>query len=419
MHLSKRCSCGATEYRIQCRMAVPVRTLPVVEQDPTDPAFIQDPYGFYARLRAQGDFVYWSDYDLPVATTHTAVSQVLKHPAMGRAVPKMLARQPEPALAAFNALEEHSLLELEPPDHTRIRQDVVNAFAGPQIALIAPRISQFADRLIDDFPAGPFDLIEAYSKPLAALTITAFLGIDPSHAGQLQTWSGSMVAMYQARRDADIEAEAEAASRDFTAFITKAIEERRESPRQDFLSNLVACEAAGTLSRAELVSTAILLLNAGHEATSHAAGNAIPLLAGFEDRTAALEPNAIAGTVEECLRFRPPLHLFKRYVYKATTVSDVHLEANMEIGCLLGSACHDDAVWPDGRVFDPFRPRIRHLAFGSGLHSCVGAALARLELQIALPVLFARCPGLMLEEDPIVANRYHFHGYDRLLTSVR
>lgn len=395
------------------------QNLPVVEQDPTDASFVADPYPFYAELRAIGDFVFWANYDLPVATTHAAVSEVLRHPSMGRAVPEALATAPNPALAKFTALERHSLLELEPPDHTRIRREAMSAFTGPQIALIGPRISQIADALIDGFPDTPFDLIEAYSKPLAAQTITAFLGIDTSHAPQLQAWSNSMVAMYQARRDAAVEAEAETAARAFTGFITDVIAERRAAPGSDFISQLAECETAGTLTADEVVSTVILLLNAGHEATVHAVGNAVPQLLGFEGLKDALEPDSIAGTVEECLRFRPPLHLFKRFVYQPTTIAGVHFAPNNEIGCLLASACHDDAVWPDARVFDPFRPRIRHLAFGLGLHACVGAALARLEMQIALPILFARCPGLTTVEQPTVANLFHFHGYERLMVSVR
>lgn len=395
------------------------RNIPVVEQDPTDPDFVADPYAFYTSLRALGDFVYWSDYELPVATTYEAVSSVLRHPAMGRAVPAALAKPVEPALAAFNALEEHSLLEIEPPDHTRVRREALKAFAGPQIAMIAPKISQFADRLIDSFPDAPFDLIEAYSKPLAALTITEFLGVDSAYAAQMQVWSNSMVAMYQARRDARIEAEAEVASQAFTALITSVIEAHRRAPGKGFLSQLTAYEASGGMSRAELISTAILLLNAGHEATVHAVGNSVPVLLAFKERGVALAPDSIAGTVEECLRYRPPLHLFKRYVYKSAIVGDVTFSPNDQIGCLLASACHDDAIWPDSGVFDPFRARVRHLAFGAGLHSCIGAALARLEMQIALPVLFARCPDLRMAETPKLANLYHFHGFERVMVSVR
>ncbi|MEL7205835.1 MAG: cytochrome P450 [Pseudomonadota bacterium] len=393
-------------------------TLTQVDQDPTEPDFVAAPYARYAEWRALGDFVHWADYGINMATTQTAVTQVLKHPAMGRAAPNAETNE-TPNLTAFNALERHSLLEIESPDHSRIRRVAMTPFSGPQIALVAPRISQFADRLIDAFPSDPFDLIEAYSKPLAAQTITHFLGFDTALAEQLQAWSNDMVAMYQARRDSTIETRAEAAAQAFTAFVHDAMEARRKDPQDDFLSQLLAVQKTGGLSRDEVVSTTILLLNAGHEATVHAVGNAVPLLDGFENRSDALSPDGIAGTVEECLRFKPPLHLFKRYVYETTSIEGVTFNAGDEVGCLLASASRDDAIWPDGEIFDPFRSRVRHSAFGSGLHSCLGAALARLEMQIALPVLFARCPKLQIVEPPKVANLYHFHGYERLMVSVK
>ncbi|MEM7720168.1 MAG: cytochrome P450 [Pseudomonadota bacterium] len=393
--------------------------LPVVEQDPSDPTFFRDPYRSYSNWRALGDFVFWADYDMPVATTHAAVSQTLRHPLMGRAVPDALNEPPNPALEAFRGLEKYSLLEIEPPDHTRLRREALKAFSGPQIALIAPRVSQFADQLISDFPAGPFDLIEAYSKPLAALTITSFLGADTGDAAKLQAWSNDMVAMYQARRNEAVEARAETASQAISAYMLGLVEERRRNLGNDFLSQLIGVQAIGGMSLPELISTSILLLNAGHEATVHAVGNAIPLLIDFDGRQDALGPDSIAGTVEECLRFRPPLHLFKRYVYKSATVEDTVFAPNDQIACLLASAGRDDALWPDGEVFDPFRPRLRHMAFGVGIHSCIGAALARLEMQIALPALFSRCPNLALHEAPQVAPLYHFHGYEQLMVTVK
>ena len=391
----------------------------MVEQDPTDRAFFSDPYPFYERLRALGDFVFWQDYDMPVATSHAAVNEILRHKSMGRTVPPSRAPSPRADLATWTALEAHSLLEIEPPDHTRIRHEAMAGFAGPRIAAIAPQISRYADQLIDAFPDGSFDLIEAYAKPLAALSITEFLGVAPQHASQLQAWSNDMVAMYQARRDAQIEAEAEAASNAFVAFMRGEIDARRKGVGDDFLSQLVASQKAGRLTEDELISTAILLLNAGHEATAHTLGNAVPLLVNFEGRTEALAPESIAGTVEECLRHKPPLHLFVRYVYEDTEVEGVPFSKDQKIGCLLASACRDDATWPDGNIFDPFRARRPHTAFGAGLHSCVGAALARLELKIALPVLFARCPKLTIVEPPRVADLYHFHGYEKLMVAVR
>lgn len=393
--------------------------MPVVEQDPTDADFVANPYAFYSRLRALGDLVYWQDYEMAVATTHTAVNHVMRHAGMGRQVPNSSGVAARKGLETWSALEAHSLLEIEPPEHTRIRREAARAFVGPQIAAVAPAISRYADGLISEFPETPFDLIEAYAKPLAALTITEFLGIAPEHAPQLQAWSNQMVAMYQARRDAQVEASAEQASRAFVSFMRDTLATRKTAPRGDILSELVASESRGMLSEEELISTAILLLNAGHEATAHTLGNAVPLLLAFEGRFEALAPDSIAGTVEECLRFRPPLHLFNRHVYQPCVLEGVSLDVGDQIGCLLGSACHDDAVWPDASRFDPFRSRRPHLAFGVGLHRCIGAALARLELQIALPALFSRCPEITLVGEPRVANLYHFHGYERLTVSIK
>ncbi len=394
-------------------------SLPTVEQDPMDPDFFRDPYPFYERVRALGDFVFWQDYDMPVATSHAAVSQVLRHKSMGRAVPPALGLQSRPGLETWAALEAHSLLEIEPPDHTRIRREAKVAFNGPQIAMVAPRISQYADQLIDGFEAGRFDLLEAYAKPLAALSITEFLGIAPDHAAQLQAWSNDMVAMYQARRGSGIEERAEVASKAFVDFIRAELDERAKDPTGDFLSHLVASKESGKLSDDEMISTAILLLNAGHEATAHTLGNSVPLLLDFEGRAEALAPESISGTVEECLRYRPPLHLFSRYVYEETDIEGVVFKPGDKVGCLLASACQDDATWPDSHVFDPFRARRPHSAFGSGLHACIGAALARVKLQIALPVLFARCPNLKIAEPPRIADLYHFHGYETLMVTVR
>jgi len=394
--------------------------MPVAEQDPTDPHFVQHPYEFYNRVRALGDFVYWKDYPLVVATTHAAVHKVLKHPQMGRAVPRAQRVGAPADLESFQALEDHSLLEIEPPDHSRIRRLVTQGFTGEQLFPIAPDISRIADALIDRFPEGPFDLIEAYSRPLAALTITNFLGVPDSDATRLQAWSNDMVAMYQARRDAGVERQAEAAARDFTAYARDIIGPRRDqAPRGDFLSLLIEASAKAALSDDELVSTVILLLNAGHEATAHSVGNAVNLLAAHTDRTLGLHPEQIANTVEEGLRFATPLHLFQRHVYAPVKIGDVSFRPGDQVGALLGSACRDDAVWPDGDRFDPLRARRPHVAFGLGLHACVGAPLARMEMQIALPALFSRCPKLKIVEKPCVADLYHFHGLERLMVTVR
>lgn len=389
-----------------------------VEQSPTDSDFVQNPYDFYRDIRAKGNFVFWKDYGIAIATTQAAVAQILKHPEMGRAAPDDV-DYPE-HLEPFYAIERHSLLELENPEHTRIRRIAANGFDRAHMAVMAPTVSQIADELISKFPSNaPFDLLETYAKPLTARTITEFLGMDACDAQKMQIWSSAMVAMYQARRDRDVELAAAEASKDFANFVSVYIKSRRKFRRDDFLGELLAAEDAGQISREELLSTVVLLLNAGQEATAHAIGNSVNLLVDFHERNLALHPEQIASTVEECLRFSPPLHMFKRHVYTPVKVLELDLPAGCQIGCLLGSSCRDDAVWPDGDKYDPFRARRVHQAFGVGVHACLGAYLARMEMQIALPALFSRCPSLTIVEPPKVANLYHFHGLERLMVQVK
>ncbi|MEM9972276.1 MAG: cytochrome P450, partial [Pseudomonadota bacterium] len=181
---------------------------------------------------------------------------------------------------------------------------------------------------------------------------------------------------------------------------------------------LIAAEDGGeTLSHAEMIGTCVLLLNAGHEATVHSLGNAVKCLIE-EGQTGALGPDNIAATVEELLRYDPPLHMFTRHVYDDVTLGDVTLRTGDEVALMLGAAGRDPAVFTDPHRFDPSRSAPAHLAFGGGLHFCVGAPLARLEMQIALPMLFQSCPNLALAEQPRYADSYHFHKLDRLIVAA-
>lgn len=394
--------------------------LPVVEQDPTEPAFVQNPYNFYRHIRALGDFVFWKEYERPIATTQAGVAQVLRHPKLGRAMPDGAQIPVLEEMKPFYDLEEFSLLELEGPDHARIRRLAMEGFGRTPMAMMAPTVSQIADRLIDAFPDNErFDLLSSYAQPLTALTITEFLGVDPEQSHQMQIWSNAMVAIYQARRDQEVERASANAAKELSQLVNEFILFLSKKPNDGFLCKLMSAEKEGVISRGELVSTVVLLLNAGQQATAHAIGNAVNLLAAFPERTLALQPENIAATVEECLRFDPPLHLFSRFVYQSVSLLGIDFPSGSVVGCLLGSSCRDDAVWPDGEKFDPFRARRNHQAFGVGLHACVGASLARLEMQIALPALFSRCPELTIVTPPTVANLYHFHGLERLDVQVR
>ena len=382
-------------------------------QDPTDPDFVQNPYPLYDEMRAAGDLVWWEDYAKPCAVSHRAVHALLRDRRFGREVPPE--RTPEiPAhLRSFYDIEAHSMLELEPPRHTRLRGLVLRAFTSRRIMALAPEITAIAGARIEAFPRGPFDLLSAYCQPIPVLVIARLLGVPDAMAPQLLAWSNAMVAMYQARRDRAIEDADARAATEFADFLRGYIAKRRADPRDDLLTLLIAAESEGEkLSEPELITTCILLLNAGHEATVHTLGNGLKILLEQGITPTADTAEALA---EEILRYDPPLHMFTRYAYEPVTLFGHRFARGDQVALLLGAANRDPGIWPAADRVDPTRKRIASTSVGGGLHFCVGAPLARLELQIALPLLFTRCPGLRLTESPRYANSYHFHGLERLM----
>lgn len=385
-----------------------------LSQSPTDPAFVQDPSPFYSRARAAGPLVWWNDYAMPMATTHAAVNTLLRDRRFGREP----IEQPDipDHLRPFYAVEAHSMLELEPPRHTRLRGLVLRAFTSRRIAALAPEIATLSRELAARIAPGETDLLEAYCRPIPVIVIARLLGVPEEMAPDLLRWSNAMVQMYQARRTRQEEEEAASAARDFAAFMRDYVERRRTDPRDDLITALIAAEEAGEkLTTDELITTCILLLNAGHEATVHTMGNGLKLCL----ETGARPGPDPAAMVEEVLRFDPPLHLFTRTAYEEVTLFGHTFRRGDTVGLLLASAGRDDSVYAEAEAFRPARgDGPANLAFGAGLHFCVGAPLARLELQVALPILFETHPQLRLAEKPRYANIYHFHGLERLLVTI-
>ncbi|GGL59440.1 cytochrome P450 [Wenxinia marina] len=380
-----------------------------LSQSPTDPAFVQDPYPFYDRARASGDLFWWEEYGMVAATSHRAVSALLRDRRFGRETPPELAKPVPAHLEPFEAVERHSLLAMEPPRHTRLRGLILRAFTSRRVQALAPGIESLCHALIDAFPAEGVEMLDAYCRPIPAIVICRLLGVPEERHPDLLAWSNAMVAMYQARRDRRIEDTASAASAEFSAFLRAYVEERRRRPADDLISELIAAEGAdGKLDADELIGLCILLLNAGHEATVHTLGNGIRLMAqaGVTEVT--------QGTVEEILRLDPPLHLFDRWAYEEAEAFGHTFRRGDKVALLLGAANRDPAVYPDPADFDPHRTGPANTSFGAGLHFCVGAPLARLEIEIALRVLFDRLPALSLPEPPAYADVYHFHGLTRL-----
>ncbi|WP_323765522.1 cytochrome P450 [Marinovum sp.] len=387
-----------------------------LSQSPTDPGFVQNPYPFYAEARARGAVHHWRDYGLDCAFSHAAVNAALRDGRLGREAPDEL-KEPHPDhLRDFYAVDDNSMLELEGPRHIRLRKLVLHAFTARGIAGLAPEIEALCHRLIDAVPEGDFDLLPHYAAKLPVIVIARLLGVPDDRADQLLAWSNAMVAMYQARRDRSIEDTANQAAREFSAFLADHVARRRKTPGDDLITRLIAAESDGeTLSPDELIATCVLLLNAGHEATVHSLGNGVKAMLETGMQPEWTSDDRIDATVEEILRFDPPLHMFTRWAYEEVEIGRSRLRRGDRIGLLLGAAGRDPQMWEDPDRFDPNRHPKAHVAFGAGRHFCVGAPLARLELRIGLQVLFARFPALRLAETPRYANLYHFHGLERLV----
>ena len=385
-------------------------------QSPLDPDFVQNPYAAYAQARADGPVLYWEDYGMLAAFDAVTVQALLRDRRLGREIPADQ-RQPVPAhLADFHAVDQHSMLELEPPTHTRLRGLVLRAFTSRRITALAPEIEQIASELLDNLPKGPFDLMPAFCTQLPVRIIARLLGVPEDMWPDLLRWSNAMVAIYQVGRTREIEDAANKAAADFTAFLRGYVDLRRQDPRDDLITQLIAAEQDGErLSTDALIGTCILLLNAGHEATVHALGNGVACLLAAKTPVEAFGSDRIAATVEEVLRYDPPLHVFERFAYEDVDLGGALLEKGKKIALVLGAAGRDQALYPDPDRFDPTRAVKPHAAFGGGLHFCVGAPLARLEMQIGLRALFAHAPDLRLTQPPRYANSYHFHKLDRLM----
>jgi cytochrome P450 len=388
-----------------------------VDLDPRSAQFFNDPYPAYDAIRAACPAFKWEQYGHWCFAGFDDVSALLRDRRFGRQILHVATRDelgwPEPPehIRVFTDHEKHSLLELEPPVHTRLRGLVNRAFLSRQVERLKPKLVSLCNRLLDDIEKqGEVDLITTYATPVPIMIICDLLGAPIEMAEQFLKWSHDHVAMYMARRDRAVEDHAVAAVTAFSSYMRELIRERTKSPGDDLLSELIrAKDEGGKLSEDELVTTAILLLNAGHEATVHSIGNGIKAL--IED---GHQGSITAGHVEEVLRFDAPLHMFTRYALEDLDYAGISFKKGETVGLMLGAANRDPQRFANPHRFDATRANNAHTSFGAGIHFCVGAPLARLEMEVALDMLFARFPKLQVTQAPKYRDAYHFHGLEAL-----
>lgn len=393
--------------------------------DPWSPPFVADPYPGYARLRAAGRVHWFAPSRQWLVPHHTDVRALLRDRRLGRTylhrfTHEEFGRTPPPAgHEPFHVLNGNGLLDLEAPDHTRIRRLVSKAFTPRRVEALAPTVRRLARELVDGLVAeGGGDLIAAVAEPLPVAVIAEMLGIPAADRALLRPWSADICGMYELNPGEETARRAVRASADFSAYLRELIADRRAHPGDDLISALiVAYEEGDRLTEQEMVSTCVLLLNAGHEATVNTTGNGWWALFRHPDQLAALRADhgLLPRAVEELMRYDTPLQLFERWVLDDIEVAGTVIPRGSEVALLFGSANRDPACVPDPDRLDVTRADNPHLSLGAGIHYCLGAPLARLELAASYGEILRQAPGLRLVKEPQWKPGFVIRGLRELL----
>lgn len=369
----------------------------------------RDPYRLYERLRAEG----------PVVRSSTGMLSVVSHP-----IADGVLRSRDVSVKGGNPTEgvlDLSLLELDPPDHTRLRALVAPAFTARRMAVQSERISAAVDRLADELAGrladGPVDLMDAYAKPLPVIMITALLGIPDAQVAGLNRYGNALGRALDGVDSMAHLREVAEADAGLTALFAELVELRRREPGDDLISQLVRAEDAGTITAAELTALARLLLVAGFETTVNLIGNAVASLMDRPDlwKRVTDDPGLAERAIDETLRFDPPVQLTGRTPTRDLELVGIRLPAKKPVVVLLAAANRDPDVFERPAEFDLDRPNPReHLAFGTGIHHCVGRPLAELEGRLALAALAHRFPHLRRAGREVFGDGMVLHGRAQL-----
>ena len=374
--------------------------------DPQSLDFISDPYPVYDRLRASKPIFFHEASQLWFCTRYDDVDALLRDRRLGRSIDHVISREarglpPEPAeYRPFTKLSANSMFDKEPPDHTRLKMLVHKAFTPRRVKRLQGRIQALADELLDRVqPQREMDIIADFATPLPVTVIAELLGVPPADRHYLRPWSQAIVAMYELDHSQEQARRAVQAASDFSDYLRHLARRRREAPEDDLITALAFVEEAGDqLSEDELIATCVLLLNAGHEATVNVIGNGMLALLQHPAQWRALqdEPSLVVTAVEEMMRYDTPLQLFRRWILEDMEYKGISFKQGMQVGLMFGAANRDPARFDHPHIFDTRRQENPHISFGAGVHYCLGAPLARLELQIALGTLARRLPDMKL-----------------------
>ncbi len=374
--------------------------------NPLAPEFIRDPYPAYARLRTT-DPMHVTAFGAFVASRHAEVSLVLRDKRFGKDYVDRTRRRYSPQIMEEPLFRnmQHWMLHQDPPDHTRLRGLVVKAFTARRVEDMRPRIQQIVDDTLDRITArGHMDLIEDFAFRLPVTIICDMLGIPEDHREVFYTGARQSGRALDPVPMSPVEiAEGNASNLMAQAYFQQLFELRRRSPGDDLTTQLVQAEEDGSkLSNEELTGNIILLFGAGHETTVNLIGNGLLALHRNPDQLALLKahPSLMTNAIEEFLRYDSSVQMTGRVALEEIDdLGGKKIPKGESVLCLLGSANHDPAIYPDRPDrLDITRANVRPLSFGGGIHFCLGAQLARIEAEIAIATLLRRLPDLQLDD---------------------
>jgi hypothetical protein len=394
--------------------------------NPLSPDFIKNPYRYYARLRVT-DPVHLSEHGQYVASRHADVTMVLRDKRFGKDYTERMMRRYGPKVMDEPVFRNFALtmLQQDPPDHTRLRGLVVKAFTARRVEDMRPRIQEIVDRDLDRIvPQGKMDLIEDYAFRLPVTVICDMLGIPEEHREMFYTGArGSGRILEPVPMTPDEIKQGNASQAMAKMYFDQLFDLRRKTPGDDLTTVLVQAEEAGDkLSNEELYANIVLLFGAGHETTVNLIGNGLLALFRNPDQLALLKakPELIGNAIEEFLRYDSSVQMTGRTALEDFELGGRRIPKGENVLCLLGSANHDPAVYPDHpERLDITRPNVKPLSFGGGIHFCLGAQLARIEAEIAINSLIRRIPDLQLDdaENPEWRPSFVLRGLMRLPAS--
>jgi len=395
---------------------------------PSDPDFIADPYSVLSEIREAKPIFRNPTTGQWTLTRFSDVYETLRDKRLGRNYSHLYSHaevgrsEPDSRWAAFHQHERWSLLCLEPPDHTRIRRLVAKVFTPRAVAALRPAIESLSTEIFDRCEEGDdFDLIADYAQPYSVAVICSMLGVPRSDTRALLDWSHAIVKMYELSTTDDVSARADRAAAEYVEYTRALIAEKRKNPDGLLVSELVRVEDEGdVLTEDEIVSTTMVLLEAGHEATVNTLGNGVRALMHHRDQWQRLVSGEVETrvAVEELLRFDAPLQLFERWVLEdGVEICGQPMRVGDEVAMLFGSAERDPRRFGRPDDFDIGRGDTAHIGFGGGIHFCVGAPLARQEIDVSLRGLVDRFPNLELVREPEYHPNFVIRGLKELRVS--